>query len=218
MRLLILGTGTGVGKTFVAEALVRSLGVPTLALKPIESAATAELRDAERLQRASGASSPEPAPYHFGGELSPHLLARRSGQRISIERVAIWVQGCERAVRARATLIESAGGVFTPLADDLDNFDLAQALDPARWILVAENRLGVLHDVRAVHLAMQARGRTPDCIVVNRFRGSDESTSSNTAELSRFVSAPVLGVEPDRPDAVVAWARRELEATPREKS
>jgi dethiobiotin synthetase len=73
--------------------------------------------------------------------------------------------------------------VFSPLGIRLSNFDLAMALEPALWILVATDSLGVLHDVSATCEAMAARGRTPDHLVLSQAREPDASTGSNGAEL-----------------------------------
>ena len=93
-------------------------------------------------------------------------------------------------------MVETAGGVFSPLNVSSTNFDLALALEPAVWVLVAADALGVLHDVSATLQAMSARGRLPDHIVLSAARAADASTGSNAAELC------TLGVV--QPSAVLA--------------
>ena len=77
---------------------------------------------------------------------------------------------------AHWTIIETAGGVFSPLALGLSNFELARALEPAIWVLVAADALGVLHDVSATLKAMRASGREPDHLVLSGAREPDAST------------------------------------------
>jgi dethiobiotin synthetase len=74
--------------------------------------------------------------------------------------------------------------VFSPLSPTEVNFDLALALEPAAWVLVAADALGVLHDVSATLQAMRARGRIPDHVVLSGAREADASTGSNATELA----------------------------------
>ncbi len=157
-----------------------------------------EATDAERLARASRLSDDAQQRlalasarvashcYALPEPISPHLAARRAGVSIELPRVTSWVRQNEETLRDTTlhyTLIESAGGVFSPLAPTLTNFDLAQSLEPATWILVAPDSLGVLHDVRATLLAMSALGRRPDHVVLCGARPPDASTGTNRAEL-----------------------------------
>jgi len=212
-RIVVLGTGTGVGKTHVSVALGRAFRVhdPSLRvglLKPIETGVEAGIAaDATRLQREnSGFSAPEPHPlYGFSPPISPHLAARRAGRPIAVSRVAAWVEQWERAQSPRTTdvvVIETAGGVFTPLSDDATNLDLARALEPALWLLVAADALGVLHELSATLRALDAAGRRPDHVVLSAARGIDDSTGTNADELRRLgIVDPVAVFARDAEDA-----------------
>lgn len=135
-RLLILGTGTGVGKTFASSSLVRSLraeGKRVLALKPIESGidpsdpASFAQSDAAQLSAASGIEAGH--CYALRAPISPHLAAAREDVSLNQERIVRWVEEQEsRAESIDYTVIETAGGVFSPLSATLTNFDLALAL------------------------------------------------------------------------------------------
>jgi dethiobiotin synthetase len=74
--------------------------------------------------------------------------------------------------------------VFSPLGAGARNFELAQSLGEAIWLLVAPDSLGVLHDLTATLTAMAALGRSPDHIVLSAAREPDASTGSNAAELA----------------------------------
>jgi dethiobiotin synthetase len=106
------------------------------------------------------------------------------------------------------SVVETAGGVFSPLSSTAANFELALALDPAIWVLVAADALGVLHDVSATLLAMRARNRVPDHVVLSAARPPDASTGTNAAELAALgIATPsaVLARDDDRGlDALVA--------------
>jgi dethiobiotin synthetase len=189
-RIVVVGTGTEVGKTWLAAELLRVLrasGRRALGLKPIESGIVAGAgSDATRLAEAANETA-APAPYRFAEPISPHLAARRTGAVIELPHLLTYVQLQESSLHAAdgaVSLTETAGGLFTPLAPGVTNFDLARALEPARWLLVAPDALGVLHDLTATLTAARARGRTPDAIALCRSRPPDASTGTNADEIA----------------------------------
>ncbi len=204
-RVLIVGTGTGVGKTWVGCMLARaaaSRGARVVGLKPVESGVAAPLApgsDAAALAAAAG-FRPGPPPYGLLGAISPHLAARRSGTRIELEQILIYVQDNESIAGEPAALclIESAGGLFTPLGHGLTNFDLVATLEPEWLVLVAPDALGVLHDVTATLGLARALGRDPDVVVLSAGRTPDESTGTNAEELVELgIAKSVFRVERD---------------------
>jgi dethiobiotin synthetase len=219
-RVVVLGTGTGVGKTYFTAALARALrahqpSATIIALKPVETGVRLQRHDgappsgsdAALLEAASGGLTQRPHPlFGFPEPVSPHLAAeyersrrsRRSStaspeksrqDRISIPAIVRWAATqalCDAAPRVTQwQLLETAGGVFSPLTRRTTNADLAVALDPAIWILVAPDSLGVLHDVRAALIALEARFRSPDFVVLSRARQPDSATGLNAAEFPR---------------------------------
>jgi 8-amino-7-oxononanoate synthase len=212
-RWVVLGTGTGVGKTFAATALVRLLardGFPVAGLKPIETGlADGEARgDAAMLAAASfGVPLPSTHPlYAFDEPITPARAARAAARRIDLASIVTWVNDVESGAPAGARLvIEAAGGVFSPLEDGVSNFDLACALEPALWVLVAPDRLGVLHDVGSCLLAMEALGRRPDYVVLSAPERADASTGTNREELARNPrTPPIIDLPRNGPDSLRA--------------
>src|SRR6185295_10740430 len=139
---------------------------------------------------------PRPHPlYAFPDPVTPSLAARREGQSIDPEAVTSWVDRVRShpAGEPATLVIETAGGVFSPLSASLTNFDLARCLGPAQWVLVAPDRLGVLHDVASTLQAMKSLGRSPDWLVLSAPVQADSSTGTNFAELRRLgISVPLI--------------------------
>lgn len=186
-RLVIVGTGTGVGKTWVTAALARALTTRSLrvvALKPVETGVDDSAADTD-FQRLATVSSfhVAPQPYRFVPPVSPHLAARRAARTIELDQTLTYVRFHESGQAPDWTLVETAGGLFSPLAPGLTNFDLARALDPAHWLLVGADSLGVLHDVTATLGLSRSRGRAPDHVLLSAARPADESTGTNAGEL-----------------------------------
>ncbi len=212
-RIVVLGTGTEVGKTYttcqMAELLTSQPACcVVLALKPIETGVQrVENTDAAKLGQASLPRLPPYHAYSFASPVSPHRAARLSGTRIDVDRTVEWIsERLERVVNARSApiscanqstsefaLIETAGGVFSPINENQTNLDLALALEPSCWVLVGADRLGVLHDVRATLIAMQCLARLPDIVLLNAPSIPDESTGTNRQELGILGWAEIVG-------------------------
>lgn len=193
MRVVILGTGTDVGKTYVTACLARGLRErgSVLALKPIESGVgPGATGDAGTIATAAG-HAPLLSPWRFARAVSPHLGAREQGVAIAVTEVAAWVARQEAGAGAVVSLVELAGGAFSPLGPGVTNVDLALALQPALWLLVAPDALGVLHDVAAT---LRALPRAPNAVILSGARPPDQSTGTNAEELSRLGVAQVLEV------------------------
>jgi dethiobiotin synthetase len=225
----MLGCGTGVGKTRVSVALLRALGSqdwPCVGLKPIESGVTRGRREEPppgsdaALLSAAGSLQPhaEHPLYALPEPISPHLAARHIGTAIELAQVASWVDQIEcdmkrhvSSDRALWSVVETAGGVFSPLGVGITNFDLARALEPAIWVLVAADALGVLHDVSATYQALAARGRTVDHLVLSQAREPDASTGSNAAELHTLrIATPCALLERNDDSGIAALVERLL--------
>lgn len=147
--LVVLGTGTEIGKTEVSASLVRggrAAGRQVAGLKPVLTGAD-KPDDADRLGEAAGLTV-RPI-FQFEPPVSPHLAARSAGTQISLTEIAEWVAEHCREV----TIVETAGGMLSPLSDRSTNLDLALALQPVATVLVTSARLGVLHNVAAAVLA-----------------------------------------------------------------
>lgn len=196
VRIVLLGTGTSVGKTWVACELLKELrrrSLSAIGLKPVESGVTdVTTGDAADLARLS-ARPPSPPPYRLREPLSPHLAARRESRSIEAEQILTYVRSHESSSPTEppgVVVVETAGGLFSPLDASFTNWDVACSLDPARWVLVAPDSLGVLHDVTATLAAAAARGRSPDRVVLSAARAPDASTGTNAAELQRLGLVP----------------------------
>ena len=216
-RIVVLGTGTQVGKTYVTSTLASALhtrhpNAPVLPLKPVETGipatppSTDHTPDALALRHFTfNAPTPSPHPLHtFPDPISPHLAARRAGINLATDDIVAWVQQAEREAHMHDTtlhalswsIIETAGGAYSPLGPKATNLTLARALEPAAWLLVAPDSLGVIHDVTATLIAMHHTARRPDLVILTAARPPDSSTSTNAHELRTLGIAHVAAVLP----------------------
>lgn len=195
--VVVTGTGTEIGKTHLACALVGALvdlGARALAWKPVESGVTGAHGDDEgRLAEAAGTTAGVPT-LRLRAPLSPHLAARREG--VVIDEAQLRARLHTLATRAPIVVLELAGGLFSPLDDALDNADwLVRSGLPLTLLLAAPDRLGVLHDVGATLRAARALGLPCDTVALVAPAHPDASTGTNACELAaRAVDLAVVSI------------------------
>ena len=168
--ILIAGTGTEVGKTFVASAAARQLrhqSIAVVARKPVQSFASDDHEtDADVLAVATGEQPHTVCPSHrwLPVPMAPPMAAHALGlPPFSIDDLATELEASMPAESA-VVLVESAGGVRSPLADDGDTCDLASRLPPQLVVLVADADLGAINSVRLSHAA-QVFQRMKCCLI-----------------------------------------------------
>lgn len=193
--LLVTGTGTGIGKTVVSTGLVAAWarrGASVAGVKPIESGvapAGPPSGDVLELGRVSTFHVTRfPPPYLLTDPVSPHLAARRAGRAIDLRVVVDWLAPLRAA--ADAIVLELPGGLFSPLSDTSTNADLLLALAPTHVVLVAPDRLGVIHDVVATTRAARAEGIAFGGLVLSAALETDASVGTNADELARVLPTP----------------------------
>lgn len=173
--LLVTGTDTNVGKTWVTSLLVREFrrrGINTGAYKPVCSGAEKNSEgdvvwaDIEALRAACG-DAPEidlVCPQRFHAAVAPNIAARMENRRVDSQ---LLIDGAARwSSHADHLVIEGAGGIFCPLSDQLTVMDIAVELKTPT-IVVAANRLGVINHTRLTVEALLAHGVTVVAIVLN---------------------------------------------------
>jgi dethiobiotin synthetase len=202
--IAVAGTGTEVGKTWVAAAAARALGdggLRVAARKPAQSFATTdppEERDAAVLAAATGERPDEVCPPHRSYEvaMAPPMAAAALG-RPPIKLAELidelrWPAGLDIG------FVETAGGVRSPIADDGDNVALVAALAPDVVLLVADAGLGTINLVR---LSAEALAGQRLIVVLNRFDEADELHRANRGWLSDRDGLDVVTAA----DPLVAW-------------
>jgi dethiobiotin synthetase len=210
--LLVTGTDTGVGKTFVACALARALrasGRRVSVMKPVETGVTDVPDDARRLQEAAAdpATLDEICPYRLRAPLAPTVAARLEDVTIDLARLEALIR--QRLEGADLLLVEGAGGLLVPIADSVTWADLAARLR-LPLLVVAANRLGTIN-----HCALTARVAEAMGLAVVGFvlsspcRVRDASADSNAASITSLTGLPCLGELPHLDDP----ARAYLDAT-----
>jgi dethiobiotin synthetase len=207
--LFITGTDTGVGKTYVAAAIVsllRHQGVRVGAYKPAVSGSEQGeqgpiWRDVELLSSALGGTFPREAicPQRFRAPLAPPVAARCEGREVD---AALLRAGADWwRERVDLLMVEGAGGLLSPLTDSESVADLARDLG-FPLLIIARLGLGTINHTLLTVEAAQRRGLPVAGIIMNQAanpEATDESTASNRDELARRTNVPILAVLPFDP-------------------
>jgi dethiobiotin synthetase len=201
--LMIVGTDTGVGKTYVTCLIARALrasGKRVGVYKPVASGCLREgdtlvSEDARELWRAAGQSATleEVCPQRFAAPLAPHLAARAEGREVDPDLLRrgldVWLD------RSEIVLVEGAGGLMSPLTDDEYVADLAADFG-FPLVVVTRNALGTINQTLQALIAAAAFGDGLPIagIVLNHEieRSHDASLATNRAELAARCVPPIL--------------------------
>lgn len=204
--VLVCGTGTEVGKTWVCARLLvelRHRGLTVAARKPAQSFdVDSEGRrlggatDAERLGEASG--EPPGAVCHgfrsYHRAMAPPMAAEALG--LPPFTVAELVEEMVWPARpVQVGLVETAGGVRSPQASDGDVVDMAALLSPDVVVLVSDAGLGTINSVRMSMDALAAGAASDNTVVVlDRFDGHHDIHRRNRRWLAERNGYRVLAV------------------------
>lgn len=201
--VLITGTDTGVGKTFVGcglGSILAERGVRVVAVKPVESGVGPEIspeEDGVRLAEATGQTSPKTALVRLRTPVAPPVAADLEGVQLDFE---AWIRDINRiAQSADLVLVEGAGGFLSPLTWKATARLLAVRLG-ARALLVVGNRLGCVNHTLLTLEALE-QGRIPLLgVVLNSIGAEDESVQTNLDTLRQFASIDRLTSIPHTAD------------------
>ncbi len=172
--VVVLGTGTGVGKTWLAAnvaARLKARWITVAARKPVQSFSPCDTEtDADVLALATGEAPDDVCPRHrrYAVAMAPPIAAAFLG----IEPPALEALVAELewpADQVDVGLLETVGGPRSPIAGDADSAGLAAAVEADLIVLVANAGLGAINAVRLSAPVVPG----PLVVFLNRFDGGD---------------------------------------------
>lgn len=190
--VVVAGTGTEVGKTWVTAHVARELraaGTVVAARKPAQSFEPGDVEagrtDAQLLGEATGTAAAAVCPPHrwFEVPMAPPMAADALGRApFTLDELVaelVWPDGVDVGV------VETAGGLRSPLADDGDAVTLVRALAPDVVVLVADAGLGTINTVRLTMAALRDVTGAPVLVHLNRFDPDDDLHRRNAEWLTK---------------------------------
>ncbi|MBA3653083.1 MAG: dethiobiotin synthase [Actinobacteria bacterium] len=210
--LLITGTGTEIGKTWVGAALalaLRESGSTVAARKPAQSFDPGDtMTDADVLAAATGEHPHAVCPAHrwYGVAMAPFMAAE------ALELSPLFLAELVAEIQwppdqpVDVGLVEAAGGVRSPMTSDGgDAVDLAGLLAPDLVVLVADAGLGTIN---AVRLCLDALESHRVVVFLNRFDENSDLHRRNLAWLTANTQAAYATSVGQLPSLVVSQVRR----------
>ncbi len=212
----ITATGTAVGKTVVAGALIRLLkgeGLRVGAMKPLESGCRRSgpggaLFPADGSFLRELAEMEEPVdwvvPYRFEAPLAPLAAAAAEGSSIDIKEIKSRFE--RLGGRYEALVVEGIGGLLVPLTRGryAQSEGVYYVLDLALelglpLVIVAAPSLGTInHTLLTVRCALDAGARVAGIIINHQAPADpeDQSQRTNPGIIRELAGVPVLGIFP----------------------
>ena len=197
--LFVTSCGTGRGKTYVSERMIRAWradGDAVRALKPVISGydpSDAATSDTGLLLSAIGEKlSPDSIdrmlPWRYAAPLSPDMAAALEDRTVPVDDIISYCRSAIESATARGEhlLIEGAGGVMVPLDETRTMRDLMVALE-IPVVLVVGSYLGSLSHAMTALEALHVRQIVVDRIVVNETADSNIPLTETRDTLARFV-------------------------------
>ena len=175
--VLVAGTATDIGKTWVGGQVLqrlRSGGHAVAARKPAQSADADDPgpSDAAVLAAATGEPVEAVCPPHrwYTVAMAPPMAADALGLPVpSLADLVAELTWPDDAVDVG--WVETVGGPRSPIGADGDAVDLADVLDPDLILLVADAGLGTVNSVR---LGADVLGPRPVVVFLNRYDLADD--------------------------------------------
>lgn len=196
--VIITGTDTGVGKTWVgcrlAEAL-RERGINVRAVKLVETGTDLEPspeEDGARLAAAAGQDHPRAALRRYRTAVAPSEAADIEGRPLDINVVEEEMAAIVRS--ARVTLVEGAGGLFSPLTWRRNLLDVARR-HSAPVLVVAADRLGAVNHTLLTLGMLDFSGARYLGVVMNALPHQDDPARGLNASALRKIQPGLRVVE-----------------------
>ncbi len=189
-NIFITGTGTDVGKTFVAGLIVKKLSESGRGAAYYKAAMSGNVRgadgslipgDAVWVKEVSGIRQPleEMCPYVYEHAYSPHLASRLEGNPVRMD--VVKERFGEVCRKYDYVTVEGSGGILCPICFDGEKIwleDVIKALGLA-CLVVADAGLGTINSVVLTVEYMRGKGIPVKGLIFNRFHPGDIMEADN---------------------------------------
>ncbi len=201
--LFITGTGTDLGKTYIAGLIVKKLADAKQSAAYYKAAMSGNDRradgslipgDALFVQKTAGISQPleEMCPYVYEHAYSPHLASRIEGHPVQMDVVkAGYYKVCSAY---DFVTMEGSGGILCPICFDEAKIQLEDVIRELHLpsILIADAGLGTINSVVLTVDYMKAKNLPVKGIIYNHYHGNDVMEDDNIFMCEYMTGLPTL--------------------------
>lgn len=207
-KLFITGTGTDIGKTFVAGLILKKLKQNGINAAYYKAAMSGNDRrpdgslipgDAMHVKEVSGIeqSLEEMCPYVYEHAVSPHLASRLEGNPVQMDCVLKNFEAvCEKY---EYVTMEGSGGILCPICFDGEKIQLPDVIKACRLscLIIADAGLGTINDVGLTAFYMKAQGIPLKGIIFNHFQPGNLMHEDNIKMCEYLTGAKVVACVKD---------------------
>ena len=201
--LFITGTGTDIGKTYVAGLIVKKLAESGHSAAYYKAAMSGNDRredgtlipgDAFFVQQVSGIGQPleEMCPYIYENAYSPHLASRLEGHPVEMSVVR---EGYEKVCgKYDYITMEGSGGILCPICFDEAKIQLEDVIKELGLssILIADAGLGTINSVVLTVEYMRSHGLPVKGIIFNHYHPGNVMEDDNIFMCEYMTGLPTL--------------------------
>lgn len=201
----VTGTDTGVGKTVIAAALIKAigiLGVKACGMKPIETGCTREgnslipsdgmfLKNMARMDETLNQVS----PCCFENPLAPMVAADMEERTVNLNKIRKAFEGLTKTYKA--IVVEGVGGLLVPINRNYFVLDLAKELG-LPLIVVSRPGLGTInHTLLTVKYALKEGLKVAGVIINHTYQAEGGMAEETNPQMIKQLSpAPLIGFFP----------------------
>lgn len=202
-NIFVTGTGTEIGKTYVAGLLVKKLheaGEKSAYYKAAMSGNDKDADgnlipgDAKFVKELGGIDQDlnEMCPYVYERAYSPHLAAQIEGNPVNLNYVVEKLRDLEK--KYDYITLEGSGGILCPLRFDDEEIYLEDLVKKAKLssIIVADAGLGTINNLVLTAFYMKEKGMKVKGIIFNNFIPGDVMQEDNIKMCQHMSGLKVL--------------------------
>ena len=202
-NIFVTGTGTEIGKTYVAGLLVKKLheaGEKSAYYKAAMSGNDKDADgnlipgDAKFVKELAGIDQNlnEMCPYIYERAYSPHLAAQIEGNPVNLDYVVEKLRDLEK--KYDYITLEGSGGILCPLRFDDEEIYLEDFVKKAKLssIIVADAGLGTMNNLVLTAFYMKEKGMKIKGIIFNNFIPGDVMQEDNIKMCQHMSGLKVL--------------------------
>lgn len=201
--LFITGTGTDIGKTYVAGLIVKKIAEAGKSAAYYKAAMSGNNRradgslipgDALFVKQTSGIQQPiaEMCPYIYENAYSPHLASRIEGHPV---KMSVVKEGYEKVCKKyEYVTMEGSGGILCPICFDEEKIQLEDVIKELglSCIIVADAGLGTINSVVLTVEYMKAHDIIVKGIIFNNYHPGNVMEDDNIFMCEYMTGLPAL--------------------------
>ena len=202
-NLFVTGTGTEIGKTYVAGLIVKTLHAAGMDVAYYKAAMSGNDRrpdgtliPGDALFVKEFAQLPQSldsmCPYVYEHAVSPHLASRLEGNPVRMEVVEKTFHEISR--KHDYVVVEGSGGITCPIGYDEERIQLEDIVRKLQLpsVMVADAGLGTINGVVLTYEYMKQKGLPLKGILFNHFHAGDVMEEDNRRMCEEMTGLPVL--------------------------